>query len=148
MRIELPTVLLLTCATLAAPVPKPDPKPKPAAEAVLGKWRMADKYVGTKLANDHLRMVWTFGQGYLRMEIDRETDRMPFSFNCKLAEAEPFARFDFSAGEVTERNADHGIFAVDGDTLTVCYAVEFNPAPKELKPQEGTYFYRFRRVKE
>ena len=139
--------VLFATVALAAPVPKDFLKPKPKLD---GRWKVTSYETNGRptTAVSILNQTWAFDGENLT--ITRATAPKGAAATKIKVRADvttkPMA-FDYILSAATTRL---GVFAVDGDTLTVCLTINtsLGERPTDLDGGTGTLKYTFTRVKD
>ncbi len=138
-----PFVLSIVCITLAVVTTRAADAPKDA-EKIQGNWG-AVSYVedgqgaGEKVSADESPVRWDIKGDKLTMLADVEGASAKGSF--KLDPAKKPKTIDITFPPAPGSKKDQvmlGIYELDGDTLTICYALDGGRRPKEFKSTAGS----------
>lgn len=148
----LPALLLVPALALAAPVPKEVKKERPTLD---GTWELSSSESGgQKVAEkgqtwqiDGEALVIRYGKAVasnvrytLVAPKDGGADAVDF-----VSRSDRGAVAGQPKGEIVF--TQKGVYAVDGDTLTLCLNLRGEDRPAECKPGKGLVVYTFKRVK-
>ena len=139
-----PLALLLAASVAsAAPVPKEIRK----AGKLDGLWEIASIEVFGKPGGIPPRQRWKIENGTITVEqiVVNAAVRTRPAIAIKVDDAVTPKSLDYNTGGATPRPA---IYEVDGDSLKIMMSLRGNERPKDMKSDDSTVLYVFKRVKE
>ncbi len=142
IRFTLASILLTASSALAAPVPKEVLK----SDKLEGLWEITlMELLGQPRVGPKQR--WRFGGDSIVVEqiVPNAAARIRPAIVIKVDPAASPKALDYNLKGPLPRLA---IYEVDGDTLKILMATQRTERPKEMKPDDSTVLYVFKRVKE
>ena len=143
IRLATVALLLATTAGLAAPVPKEVRK----CDSLNGVWEVTSIEIFGRPGAIPMKQRWKIENNAITVEqsVPNAAARFLPPIAIKVNGAAKPPSLDYNTGAAMPRAA---IYEVDGDTLKIMMNMRGAERPKDMKPDDSSVLYVFKRVKE
>lgn len=132
----------LLALTLGAPAIKDKPAPKPTIE---GEWQVVSRFDNGAASTDKNR--WVFARGGTAEIRESTGGRVVSNLTYTLAPGGQENALDFYEGQGNGKaDLRQTLFAIQGDTLTLCFTCGSTPRPTSLDPGTDNFVIVLKRV--